>query len=143
MISNTTFKVLPTLTKHLGMEFVEITSDTLTLPDAGRRTGRSSPTEFCMGEPLQRLLRISRFDGFLLNLGRGSAKVGVGIDLNISHLKAVHEGYVRARPNRSALVYHSTWEIRIVNDADGLIAFSRLTTMILDKPLEKSGKVEK
>lgn len=133
---NRTFKVLPTLTKHLGMEFVEITSDTLTLRmPVDDRT--KQPNGILHGGASAALAESVASMASYLTL-EGEVKVCVGIDLNISHLKAVHEGYVRAtaKPVRLGSTIQ-VWEIRIVNDADDLIAFSRLTTMILDKPLEK------
>lgn len=132
---NSTFKVLPTMMKHLDMEFVEITSDTLTLRmPVDERTKQLNG--ILHGGASAALAETVASMASYLTL-EGEVKVCVGIDLNISHLKAVHEGYVAAtaKPVRLGSTIQ-VWEIRIVNDAGDLIAFSRLTTMILDKPLE-------
>lgn len=56
----------------------------------------------------------------------------VGLELTISHLKMVREGLIRAtaKPIKLGSTIQ-VWEIRTVNPNGDLIAFSRLTTMIL------------
>ncbi len=133
---NKRFKSLPTMMKHLDMDFVEITSDTLTLRmPVDEKT--KQPNGILHGGASAALAETVASMASYLTL-EGEAKVCVGIDLNISHLKAVHEGYIRAsaKPIRLGSTLQ-VWEIRTVNDAGDLIALSRLTTMILDKPLEK------
>ena len=56
----------------------------------------------------------------------------VGIELNISHLRAISEGVVtgRATPIRIGRRTH-VWDIRIRDEEDKLIAVARLTMAIL------------
>lgn len=133
---NRTFNALPTMMKHLDMEFVEITSDTLTLQmPVDERTKQLNG--ILHGGASAALAESVASMASYLTL-EGEVKVCVGIDLNISHLKAVHDGFIRAtaKPIRLGSTLQ-VWEIRTVNDTGDLIAISRLTTMILAKPLEK------
>lgn len=58
----------------------------------------------------------------------------VGLELSINHLRSVRSGLLTAR---AQLIHggRSThlWDIRITNEADQLVASSRLTMMILER----------
>ncbi|MBI2720855.1 MAG: hotdog fold thioesterase [Bacteroidetes bacterium] len=61
--------------------------------------------------------------------------IGVGIEINASHLKAVTEGLVTAvcTPLKVKGKTH-IWDIRIFNSKEELCCVSRFTTMIISKP---------
>lgn len=63
--------------------------------------------------------------------------MGVGVDINATHIKAVTRGRVTAecKPVKVGGKTH-VWEIRIVNDENELCCVSRFTTMIV--PLRKA-----
>lgn len=131
---NLMFKTLPTMMKHLDIEIIEITADSLTarMPVVEKT---KQPNGILHGGASAALAESVASMASYLTL-EGEAKTCVGVDLNITHLKAVHDGNIRAsaKPVRLGSTIQA-WEIRIVNDAGDLIAISRLTTMILDKPM--------
>ncbi len=60
--------------------------------------------------------------------------IGVGIEINANHIKAVKEGYVTAicKPIHIKGMNH-IWEIKIYNDAGELTCISRFTCRIVSK----------
>jgi uncharacterized protein (TIGR00369 family) len=69
----------------------------------------------------------------------GIDKLAVGVDLNITHLRAVREGHVTAtgepvRIGRTVAV----WEMRVRDDAGELVAISRLTLAVRDPSAKTS-----
>ncbi len=57
---------------------------------------------------------------------------GVGIELNISHLRSVQQGYVfgRVQPIRVGRRTH-VWDVRITDEAEQAVAVARLTMAII------------
>lgn len=131
---NRLFTDTETMLKHLDMEVVEITDNSLSIkmPVDGRT---KQPDGILHGGATAALAESLGSIASYLTLE--NPKASVGIDLNVSHLKAVHGGYVTgtATPIRLGSTIQ-VWEIRVVNDAKELIAFSRLTVMILNNPLK-------
>ncbi|HEX8515303.1 MAG TPA: hotdog fold thioesterase [Bacteroidia bacterium] len=60
--------------------------------------------------------------------------IGVGIEINANHIKAVKEGYVTGicRPVHTKGMNH-IWEIKIYNEAGDLTCISRFTCSIVSK----------
>lgn len=61
--------------------------------------------------------------------------IGVGVEINASHLKAVTAGDVKAecRPLKVRGTTH-IWDIKIFNDAEELCCVCRFTAMIVKRP---------
>jgi uncharacterized protein (TIGR00369 family) len=132
---NRIFQESETMMKHLDMEVVEITDKSLSMkmPVDGRT---KQPDGILHGGATAALAEsIGSIASYLTLEGQ---KTMVGIDLNVSHLKAVHAGSITgtATPIRLGSTIQ-VWEIRVVNDAKELIAFSRFTVMVLNKPLQQ------
>lgn len=121
---------------HLNVKFIEITADSLSarMP-VDERT--KQPFGILHGGASAALAETVASVASYMTL-EGDVKQSVGLDLNVSHLKAVPGGFITATASPIRLGSNiQVWQIRIVNDAGDLIAFSRLTVMILHNPLEK------
>lgn len=60
--------------------------------------------------------------------------IAVGVDLNISHLRMVREGTIRAEAEAEHLGSSSAVHvIRIFDDSDRLVATARMTNRIIEK----------
>mgnify|MGYP001618368672 CR=1 FL=1 len=121
-----------TMLEHLDMKYVEIgpNSLTMTMP-VDQRT--KQPYGLLHGGASAALAETVGSIACFLTL-ENEAKVGVGLDINVSHLKSVAGGFITATATPIRLGSNiQVWEIRIVNDAKELTAFSRLTMMILDR----------
>ena len=64
-----------------------------------------------------------------------SVQISLGLELNINHIRSVTSGMVIA----TAVPVHigrstHVWNIRIEDEHDKLVAYSRLTIVIMDKP---------
>jgi 1,4-dihydroxy-2-naphthoyl-CoA hydrolase len=120
-----------TLCDHLGIEFIEIGDHHMTarMP-VDRRTNQ--PMGIVHGGATAALAETVASAAANYCLEKG--KTGVGLELNINHIRAVKSGYVMgtARPlhlGKSTQV----WEIKIENEAKQLISAARLTIAIIAK----------
>lgn len=118
------------LPKHFEMKCVETTSDSLTFQMAVKEKSRQ-PQGILHGGASAALAETVGSMASYLTI-EDENKTAVGLDLNISHLKMVKEGFIRAtaKPIKLGSTIQ-VWEIKTVNDSGDLIAISRLTTMIL------------
>ena len=120
------------LSEHLGIAFTEMGPDflTATMPVA-------STTRQPMG-----VLHGGASCALAETVGSAAAnycvnqeeKLCVGLEINVNHLRAVRSGTIRA----VAKPFHlggttQVWEIKIYNEAELLIAVSRLTMAVLAK----------
>ena len=116
---------------HLGIEFTEIGDDYLVarMP-VDRRT--QQPMGLLHGGASALLAETlgSVATYLIIDFGR---QRGVGIELNISHLRSARQGYVlgRVQPIRVGRRTH-VWDIRIDDEAGKAIAVARLTMAIID-----------
>lgn len=115
---------------HLGIEFIEIGDDYLIAQmPVDQRTRQ--PLGLLHGGASALLAETlgSVATYLVIPLGQQS---GVGIELNISHLRAVHQGAVQGRvqPIRLGRRTH-VWDVRISDEAGKLVAVARLTMAIL------------
>ena len=69
-----------------------------------------------------------------LSLPDPQKQVGVGVEINASHLKSVRNGYVYGKCTalRIGKTMH-VWDIKITNEANELVCVSRLTVAIVDR----------
>ena len=121
-----------TLVEHLDMKFVEIGPDSLTMTMPVDQRTKNPYGALHGGATAAIAESVGSFASFFTL--KDKAKMSVGLDLNVSHLKSVAGGFITAtaRPIRLGSNIQ-VWEIRIYNDAKELAAFSRLTMMILDR----------
>lgn len=129
---NHLFHESPTLMRHLQMEIVEITDNSLSAKMAvGEQTKQING--ILHGGATAALVESVASVASFLTL-KDKTKIAVGIDLNVSHLKSVSSGHITATatPVRLGSTIQ-VWEIRVVNDDKALIAFSRLTLMIIEE----------
>lgn len=132
---NERMRAHPTMMTFLGVECISLTSDSLTFRMPVTEKVKQPQNLLHGGASAALAESVGSLASFLTLEGE---QVCVGTDLNISHLRAVHEGSIRATatPLRVGSKLQ-VWEIRIVNDQGDLTAISRLTTLILNKRLEK------
>lgn len=125
---------------HLGIEFVDINSESLTarMPVDQRTT---QPFGLLHGGASVALAEsVGSFAGFLAL--RDSSKTTVGLEINANHLRPVTSGFVYgvARPlhlGRNTQV----WDIRINDEKGRLVCVARLTVAIVPRPKEDQGKI--
>ncbi|NOZ49954.1 MAG: hotdog fold thioesterase [Chloroflexi bacterium] len=115
---------------HLGIEFIEVGDDYLIAQmPVDQRTRQ--PMGLLHGGASALLAETlgSVATYLIISLGQQS---GVGIELNISHLRAVRQGTVQGRvqPIRLGRRTH-VWDVRISDEAGKLVAVARLTMAIL------------
>ena len=114
---------------HLGMEFVEIGDDFLTMkmPVDSRTT---QPMGILHGGASVALAETvgSIAGNYVVEEG----KVCVGLDINANHLRKVVSGFVygTAKPLHIGRQTH-VWEIKIVNEKQELVCISRLTLAVI------------
>ena len=115
----------------LGMEFIEITEDSLRarMP-VDERTHQ--PFGILHGGASAALAETigSVASACCIDLSKQQA---VGLELNANHVRGVRSGYVygTAKPLHIGRRTH-IWDIRIVDEQDRLVCVSRLTMMITD-----------
>ena len=123
-----------TLVSHLDIEFTAIGSDYLTarMP-VDRRTVQPvgvlhGGASVVLAESLG-----SVASACCIDLDKYTA---VGLEINANHLRAVTAGYVygTARPIHLGSRTH-VWDIRIEDEKQRPVCISRLTMMIIEKPL--------
>jgi 1,4-dihydroxy-2-naphthoyl-CoA hydrolase len=123
-----------TLGEHLGMEWIGIGADTLSLrmpvDDRTRQPygllhgGASCALAETVGSVASALVIDTE------------KYICVGLEINANHVRSVREGYVTAicSPIHLGASTH-VWDIRITDDRDKLVCVSRLTVAILKKPV--------
>ncbi len=125
-------RCIGTLSDHLGIEFVAIGDEFLSAKmPIDRRT--IQPMGILHGGASCVLAETvgSAAANYCVDQNQ---KICVGLDININHIRSVKSGYVVgvARPfhlGKSTQV----WEIKIHDEANQLVAVSRLTMSILDR----------
>jgi len=120
---------LPTLSNHLGLEFSSITENSLSIRMPVDHRTKQIHGILHGGASAALAETVGSIASFLTIEGDDHATVG--IELNISHLKAVSEGFVTgtATPIRLGRTIQ-VLEIKNVHDSGDLISVARLTTMI-------------
>ena len=122
----------PTLDATLGIQFTEIGDDFLraTMP-VDHRTHQ--PMGLLHGGASVALAETLGSAGAYLCVDASQFNV-VGLEINCNHVRGVRAGVVTgtARPLHLGKSTH-IWEIRITDEADRLVAISRLTVAILAK----------
>lgn len=121
-----------TMGENLGLEFTEITDDTVVA---------KMPVDSRTVQPF-RILHGGASAALAETLGSVASmmcvdvekNVPVGIELNINHLRSESKGFVYGycKPIRVGKSVH-VWQIDIRNEQDKLVASSRLTTMVIDR----------
>lgn len=121
-----------TLNENLGIEFIELTEDTVVA---------KMPVDSRTVQPF-RILHGGASAALAETLGSVAAmmclnvekQVPVGLELNINHIKSETSGFVigTCKPIHVGKSTH-VWGIEIKNEAGKLVAMSRLTTMVLDR----------
>lgn len=123
-------RCLNTLFDHLGIEFIEVGQDYLKAKmPVDRRT--LQPMGIVHGGATAALAE--SVASAAANYCVEGAKRCVGLDLNINHIRAVSGGFVTAtaRPLHLGKTTQ-VWEIKIVNEAGGLVSAARLTIAVID-----------
>jgi 1,4-dihydroxy-2-naphthoyl-CoA hydrolase len=117
----------------LGMEFTEITADSLSarMP-VNERTHQ--PFGLLHGGASVALAESLGSTAAWLCLGDPEKQIGVGVEINANHLKSVRSGYVygKCTPLRIGRTLQ-VWEIKITNEKQELVCASRLTVAIVDR----------
>lgn len=120
-----------TLIARLGMTIVEATADTVkaTMPVAGN----TQPYGLLHGGASAALAETVGSIGAMIHAGEDS--IAVGVDLSITHHRAVSEGNVLA----TASALHkgrtiATYAISVTDDAGRLVATARLTCALKTRP---------
>ena len=120
-----------TLMETLGIEFIEVTEDTIKA---------KMPVDHRTHQPFG-LLHGGASAALAESLGSAAAllylpddKVTVGVELNANHIRVVKSGFVTAtgKPlhiGKTTMV----WEIKIEDENQRLICVSRLTMVVIDK----------
>jgi len=123
------FPLANTIHDTLGIRAVETTPEKVVLEmDVGPRVHQ--PFGLLHGGASAVIAESAASFGSWLNCDQNN-EVVVGTDLNISHLRAMTEGTVRAvaQPIRIGRSVH-VWGIDIVDEKDKLIAVARLTVAV-------------
>lgn len=121
-----------TLMQTLNIEFIDVTEDSLTA---------KMPVNSSVHQPFG-LLHGGATAALAETVGScasalfvdNETKIVKGIELNISHLKSVKEGFVFgiAKSIHKGRTIH-LWEIKIFDDEKHLISICKLTNIVLDK----------
>ncbi len=122
-----------TLTEHLAIRFIRVEKDALIA---------EMPVQETLSQPMG-ILNGGASAAFAETVASAAAnyctdptqKVCVGIELNVNHIKSVRSGVLTA----TAKPFHlgsttQVWEIQIRDETEQLIAISRLTLVILNRP---------
>lgn len=121
-----------TLNENLGIEFTELTEDSVTA---------KMPVDSRTVQPF-RILHGGASAALAETLGSVAAmmcldvekQIPVGLELNINHLRSESSGFITGtcKPIHVGKSTH-VWSIEIKNEAGKMVAISRLTTMVLDR----------
>jgi len=121
-----------TMARHLGMEWVEIGDDFLTMKmPVDHRTHQ--PYGLLHGGASCALAETVGSIGSYLVIDHEKF-LCVGLEINANHVRGVKSGFVKAvaRPIHLGATTH-VWDIRITDESDKLVCISRLTVAILKK----------
>jgi 1,4-dihydroxy-2-naphthoyl-CoA hydrolase len=125
-----------TLAEHLGIEFTEVTDQSLSarMP-VDHRTHQ--PLGIMHGGASCVLAETvgSTAANFCINR---STHVCVGLDINTNHIRSIRQGFVIAK----ATPFHigrstQVWHIEIVNEEGKVISINRLTMAVLERDAQK------
>jgi 1,4-dihydroxy-2-naphthoyl-CoA hydrolase len=126
-------KGVGTMIEHLGIEFTELTDDSLIgrMPVDGRT---HQPAHVLHGGASVALAET--LASWAATFAVDPAKFHcVGMEINANHLRPVAEGWVRGEARPIALGRTTqVWEIRITNDDGKLVCISRCTMAVLPIP---------
>ena len=127
------------LVPKLGLEFLEVTDRRVVarIPVEGN----TQPFGLLHGGATAALCETIGSVGTALVAGPD--RIAVGMELNINHLRAVRSGHVTGigeplHVGRSTAV----WDLRVEDDRGRLVAVSRLTLAIRDRPSDRPGDRE-
>jgi len=120
---------LPTLAEHLGLEFFELTENSLSIRMPVDHRTKQIHGILHGGASAALAETVGSIASFLTLSDEG--QTSVGIELNISHLKATSEGFIigTATPVRLGRTIQ-VWEIKNVHENGDLISVARLTVMV-------------
>ena len=122
----------PTMNAQLGIEFIEVGDDYLKAKmPVDHRTHQ--PMGLLHGGASVTLAETLGSTGAFLVVDSSKHNV-VGLEINANHIRSVRAGFVigTAQPLHIGRTTH-IWEIRITDEADKLVAISRITIAILNK----------
>ncbi|KRP27750.1 MAG: thioesterase [Cryomorphaceae bacterium BACL22 MAG-120619-bin32] len=121
-----------TLMQTLNIEFIDVTEDSLTAK-MPVNTSVHQPFGLLHGGATAALAETVGSSASALFVDNDT-KIVKGIELNISHLKSVKEGFVYgiAKSIHKGKTIH-LWEIKIFDDEKHLISICKLTNIVLDK----------
>lgn len=131
-ISDHPASAIPTLSTHLGMEFVEIGSDFLRMRmPVDDRTRQ--PYGMLHGGASVALAETVGGVASALVIDH-SKLMCVGLEINANHIRSVRKGFVTAtcKPVHLGSKTH-VWDIRLHDDEHHLICISRLTMAIMSR----------
>ena len=116
----------------LNIEFIDVTEDSLTAK-MPVNTSVHQPFGLLHGGATAALAETVGSSASALFVDNDT-KIVKGIELNISHLKSVKEGFVYgiAKSIHKGKTIH-LWEIKILDDEKHLISICKLTNIVLDK----------
>ncbi len=121
-----------TLMETLGIQFTDVGDDFLVATLLVTPTVHQ-PMGILHGGATAALAETVGSLASILNL-EAENKMVKGVELSINHLKSVKEGIIRAE----AKIQHKgrtlhLWEIKVYDEANNLIAISKLSNIVLDK----------
>ena len=121
-----------TLMQTLNIEFIDVTEDSLTAK-MPVNTSVHQPFGLLHGGATAALAETVGSSASALFVDNDT-KIVKGIELNISHLKSVKEGFVYgiAKSIHKGKTIH-LWEIKIFDDEKHLISICKLTNIVFDK----------
>lgn len=121
-----------TLMQTLNIEFIDVTEDSLTAK-MPVNTSIHQPFGLLHGGATAALAETVGSSASALFVDN-ETKIVKGIELNISHLKSVKEGFIYgiAKSIHKGKTIH-LWEIKIFDDEKHLISICKLTNIVLDK----------
>ena len=121
-----------TMLEHLGIEFTDVTSETISA---------KMPVDHRTRQPMG-LLHGGASVALAESIGSVASYLSVdtekqacvGLDINANHLKGVQEGWVYGTAQALHLGRRThVWEIRVTNEDQQLVCISRLTVAVIDK----------
>lgn len=121
-----------TLIEHLGIEFLEVSTDFLTarMP-VDHRTHQ--PFGLLHGGASVALAESMGSMAAFLCLDDPQTQQPVGVEINANHLRSVTSGWVYGRCVPLHVGRRSqVWEIKIMDEKDRLVCVSRITMMVVE-----------
>ena len=121
-----------TMLEHLGIEFTDITAETISA---------KMPVDHRTRQPMG-LLHGGASVALAESIGSVASYLSVdtekqacvGLDINANHLKGVREGWVYGTAQALHLGRRThVWEIRVTNEDQQLVCISRLTVAVIDQ----------